>query len=299
MVRLLSLMAVLAVAAVSFADDSVVQKLQDISVTIRAGSSQGSGILFTRKVENETVTFVWTAGHVIDGLRKTRTVIDQKTGTSRIVVEFDDADIVKEFTENGRRVGEVKMAASVVKYSDANRGEDLALLMVRKKSYVPDSVSVKFYLEQGIPAIGTDLYHVGSLLGQVGSNSLTTGVVSQHGRVLNFGASDVIFDQTTVTAFPGSSGGGVYLKSDGRCVGMLVRGAGEQFNFIVPVRRLTAWAKKTQIEWAVDPSVPLPSLADIGKIRAEDSGVDFTEKGEATKEVKVDGKPVRFLIQRD
>lgn len=298
MVRLLSLMAVLAMATVSFAEDSVVQKLQDVSVTIRAGNSQGSGILFTRKIDSETVTFVWTAGHVVDGLRKTRTVIDQKTGTSRIVVEFDDADIVKEFTENGRRVGEVKMAASVVKYSDSESGEDLALLMVRKKNYVPDSVSVKFYLDKDIPAIGTELYHVGSLRGQVGANSLTTGVVSQHGRVLNFGASDVIFDQTTVTAFPGSSGGGVYLKSDGRCVGMLVRGAGEQFNFIVPVRRLAAWAKKTHIEWAVDPSVPVPSLADIGKIKAEDSGVDFTEKGES-KEVKADGKAVHLLIQRD
>lgn len=209
MVRSMSLLVVLAVAAIGFADEKVVQSLQDVSVTIRAGSSQGSGSLFTRKVDGDTVTFVWTAGHVVDGLRKTRTVIDPKSGTPRIVIEFDDAHIVKEFTESGRRVGEVKMSARIVKYSDADSGEDLALLMVRKKNYTPDNVSVKFYLDKDIPAIGTDLYHVGSLLGQVGSNSLTTGVVSQHGRVLNFGASDVIFDQTTVTAFPGSSGGGV------------------------------------------------------------------------------------------
>ena len=39
-----------------------------------------------------------------------------------------------------------------------------------------------------------------------------------------------IFDQTTCVAFPGSSGGGVFLKRDDpRYVGMLVRGAGEGF----------------------------------------------------------------------
>ncbi|HAT67623.1 MAG TPA: hypothetical protein DCS66_24005, partial [Flavobacteriaceae bacterium] len=59
----------------------------------------------------------------------------------------------------------------------------------------------------------TELYHVGSLLGQTGSNSMTRGIVSQVGRVLNLGSGDgTVFDQTTVTAFPGSSGGGVFLS---------------------------------------------------------------------------------------
>lgn len=78
---------------------------------------------------------------------------------------------------------------------------------------------------------------------------------------------------------------------------MLVRGSGEQFNFIVPIRRLAGWVKKTKIEWAVDPSIPLPSLEDIAKIKVEDSGVESTEKGESTKEVK--DSEVRFLIKKD
>jgi hypothetical protein len=254
----------------------IVQNLQDISVTIRAGNAQGSGTLFTRQLESgDTITFVWTAAHVVDHLRKTRSVIDPETGTARMVVEFQDAEVVREFIEDGRRIGEMKFDARVIRYSDADKGEDLALLMIRRKNYVGPNITVRFYLDKDIPPIGTELYHVGSLLGQVGSNSLTTGVVSQIGRVLDLGANGVTFDQTTVTAFPGSSGGGVFLKSDGRYVGMLVRGAGEQFNFIVPIRRLVDWATRTNIKWAVDPSVPLPSLEEIYSLKIEDTGVSF------------------------
>jgi hypothetical protein len=298
MKRVLSLLAVLttalvlAVAPVSAQNpgataptaNAAVQTLQDISVTIRSGNSQGSGTLFTRMAnEKDTITFVWTAAHVVDNLRKTRSVIDPETGTPRLVVEFEDAEIVREFTEDGRRIGEMKFDARVIKYSDAEQGEDLALLMVRRRNYVGPDVTATFYLDKDIPPIGTELYHVGSLLGQVGSNSLTTGVVSQVGRVLNLGANGVIFDQTTVTAFPGSSGGGVFLKNDGRYIGMLVRGAGEQFNFIVPARRLNGWAEKVNVKWAIDPSVALPSIDEILKIKVEDTGVQFKSDKAAAK----------------
>lgn len=274
----------------------IVQNLQDISVTIRSGNSQGSGTLFTRKLDNgDTVTFVWTAAHVVDNLRKMRSVIDPESGTPRLVVEFQDAEVVREFTEDGRRIGEMKFDARVVRYSDAEKGEDLALLMIRRKNYVGENITAKFYLDKDIPPIGTELYHVGSLLGQIGSNSLTTGVVSQVGRVLDLGANGVIFDQTTVTAFPGSSGGGVYLKGDGRYVGMLVRGAGEQFNFIVPARRLTGWAEKANIKWAVDHSVALPSLDEIAKIKAEDTGVSFKNNA-AAKPAHADEEAYGFLL---
>jgi hypothetical protein len=263
---------------------AIIQKLQDVSVTIRSdsgfSSGQGSGTLFTRKLENgDTVTFVWTAAHVVDNLRKTRSIIDPDTGTPRILIEFDDASIVKEYNEGGRRVGESKYIAKLLRYSDADKGEDLALLLVRKKNYVGEDTTVKFYLDESIPPIGTELFHVGSLLGQVGSNSLTTGIVSQHGRVLP--GLPAVFDQTTATAFPGSSGGGVFLKADGRQMGMLVRGAGEQFNFIVPARRLVGWARKAKVEWAVDHSVALPAFEELEKMKVEDTGVTFAKAAAA------------------
>ena len=273
---------------------NIADYLQSISVTIKAkkgfSESQGSGVIVTRElrktkgsVEKTKVNFIWTAAHVVRGLRNVRTVIDPLTGTSRKVVEFKDAQLVQELTQNGRKVGEVKMEARVLKYSDATDGEDLALLIVRKTGFV--DVSAQFYLEDKLIPIGTSLFHVGSLLGQVGANSMTQGIMSQQGRVLQIGNGEgVVFDQTTVTAFPGSSGGGVFLsglgndnlKSEqGKYIGMLVRGSGEGFNFIVPIRRMKRWAERVNIQWALDPAVQTPLLDELMAEKIEDSGVDF------------------------
>jgi S1-C subfamily serine protease len=248
--------------------ENVIPSLQEASVTIRAGGAQGSGVLFTRGDR----TFVWTAAHVIDGQRNVRKVI--VNGVTKSVIEFSDVSIVQEFRQKGRRIGESKMDCRVVKYSDAEQGEDLALLEVRKRNF--SDATVVFY-DGEIPALGTKLLHVGSLLGQFGSNSLTTGVYSQTGRVLDLNAGGVVFDQTTVTAFPGSSGGGVFLEDNGQYVGMLVRGAGEQFNLIVPVRRIRAWARVSNVEWAISLDVPVPSDEDFAKIPVEDSGAESIE----------------------
>lgn len=272
-VELLVAMAVVSVVGVyAVAHDQALPKdvpayMQDISVTIRAGFSEGSGVAISRGDQ----TFVWTAGHVVDGLRKTRKVTDPKTGTPRTIIEFGDAKIVKTLVEGGRTVGRLEMDAEVIRYSDADHGHDLAILRVRKKGFI--KVSAVFYDESKPPKLGTQLFHVGSLLGQVGSNSMTSGIVSQHGRLIG----KVIFDQTTVTAFPGSSGGGVYL-TDGQYVGMLVRGAGEGFNLIVPVRRMRTWAKKAGVLWALDPRVKVPTDEEMKKIPVEDLGVSFGGK---------------------
>jgi S1-C subfamily serine protease len=237
--------------------------MQDISVTIRAGFSEGSGVAFARGEQ----TFVWTAGHVVDGLRRTRKVTDPKTGTPRTIVYFKDAKVIKTYFEDGRSVGHAEMYAEVIRYSDYTHGEDLALLRVRKKNFIKGRA---VFFEGKPPKLGTRLLHVGSLLGQFGANSMTDGIMSQHGRLIG----EKIFDQTTVTAFPGSSGGMVCLE-DGRYVGMLVRGAGEGFNLIVPVRRMRAWAKRAKVEWAIDPCIPVPSKAELKKLPIEDIGVDF------------------------
>lgn len=258
--------------AFSKADD-LTDKLQSISVTVKSNSGSGSGTLFVRKTDRGDIAFCWSAAHVVRGLRSLEDVVDTSTGTTKKVVRFADAEIVQELTEDGRRIGEIKMDAEIIRYSDSETGHDLVLLRVRKKNFVPLSQSAVFYLDDKIPSAGTELYHVGSLLGQVGANSLTTGIVSQVGRVLKLGNAGVTFDQTTCAAFPGSSGGGVYLKSDGRYVAMIVRGAGETFNLTVPVRRMREWARSARVEFAIDPSIPVPSEDELKKIPVEDSGL--------------------------
>ncbi len=268
----LTLIALAAAPAVA----SVPDDLQSVSVTIKAGNAQGSGNLVTRKIGDDTITFVWTAAHVVDGLRTTRTVITP-AGASKVLVEYRDAEIVQERQQNGRRVGEVKYDCKIIKVSDADYGEDLALLMVRCKNAYPLSANTKFHLEADyIPPIGVELAHCGSLLGQFGANSYTTGVLSQTGRTLPMkGANVKVFDQVTAVAFPGSSGGGMYLKADGVYIGMLTQGVMklQGFNFIVPVRRIHEWAKASKIEWAIDPKAEMPTLKEIDAMPVEDAGI--------------------------
>lgn len=256
----------------AFAQNDVAQHLQDVSVTIKSANSEGSGVLITRELsltndskEKVKVNFVVTCGHVVANLKSTRMTVEN--GKPKTVVEFRDAQIVKELVEKGRKVGELKMDAKVILYSDADNGEDLALLMVRKLNFV--DANAEFELSGEPVKIGTQLFHVGSLLGQGGANSMTTGIMSQVGRVLNLGNGEgVVFDQTTTTAFPGSSGGGVFL-TNGKYIGMLVRGAGETFNLTVPARRMMTWTKDRKAEWILDPTKPTPSLKDVQKIDPE------------------------------
>lgn len=259
--------AILMLVSTSLFANDLTDKLQNSSVTVKAGNAQGSGVLVTRTIEGTDYTFVLTAGHVVAGLKQTRTV--NKDGKELKVVDFDDVGIVQEFQQDGRRVGETSVMCRVLRYSDAELGEDLAIMQVRKTGYT--KATTEFYLDEKIPDIGTELYHVGSLKGQFGANSLTTGIISQTGRVFNLaGGAGVIFDQTTATAFPGSSGGGMYRKVDGLHLGVLVRGSGEGFNFIVPARRLNGWCKAVNAEWLVNPKAKLPTKEELSKMAASD-----------------------------
>ena len=265
---------------------SVADHLQNVSVTIRAegewNAGEGSGVIFTRKdKDGNLVNLVWTAAHVIDNLRKERKILI--SGTSKTIVEFKDPMVVKEIRQSGRTVGRLQMDAEVLKYSDSEDGHDLALLRIRKYNFVTDTV--EFYLDDKIPELGTDLLHVGSLLGQMGANSMTDGIYSQHGRILKH-LNKHVFDQTTCVAFPGSSGGGVFLKHDGntRYIGMLVRGAGEGFNLIVPVRRMADYCKKHKIMWALDKNVKMPSDDELKKIPIEHTPKEKKEVENAEKE---------------
>jgi len=264
------------IAAQTTRPGNVAERLQSLSVTVRAESgysaTQGSGIIVTRVVKdgnrNLAINFVCTAGHVVEGLRKVEEVIDTATGTKRSVVTYKVASIVKEDRYEGSHVGEWKYRAKVI---HCDKEEDLAVLRILRPELV--SGSAVFYLAKSIPSVGTDLYHVGSPGGQeVGAHSTTPGIVAQVGRTLD----GKTYDQTTVAALPGSSGGGVFMR-DGRCIGLLTLGlrGTDNFNYIVPVRRILAWAEATRLSWVFDPSVPVPTQEEIDKLPVEGGGRKF------------------------
>lgn len=281
-----------ATSALAGPQEDVAARLDKQAVTLKAGFAQGSGVVITRKIDGQMVHFVWSAAHVVDGLRRERTVIDPKTGTKRIIVEFKKVSLLRFLKQDGQKVGQVEMDAKVIRYSDADNGHDLVLLRVTQKNNAEFSkLNTLFYLDKKIPAIGMDLMHCGSLLGADGANSITAGLLSAIARDIGLG---VVFDQTSCPAFPGSSGGGVYIKKDGRYMGMLVRGAGETFNLVVPVRRMIKWSKAANVYWALDPSAKMPTEAELAKLPIEDIGVPT---GAAKGDPKTIEKQYPFMIR--
>lgn len=251
---LLPLLLLCAMATVAFANpvDPIYEKLQGPSVLVNVGDGCGTGVIVTRQVGEVTRSWVWTAGHVVQGLR-------QKDGT------FKNPLIIHEAREKGKLTGKQEVEARVVAYSDPDVGEDLALLEVLENNFRPIDVGASFYLSGDILPVGTELIHVGCTLGLY--NSVSTGIVSQTDRdLLKTGR---MFDQTTCMCYPGSSGGGIYLR-DGRYMGMLVRGAGAGINFVVPMRRIIPWAEKMGITWALDPSTPVPSIEERASLPLTD-----------------------------
>jgi S1-C subfamily serine protease len=252
---LVMLMSLAAPAEAQTTKPSIPQRLIDVSVLVKVSknsiaSGSGSGTLVVRQIDGKPACFLLTAAHVAEDLR------DAKTG------RFNDALIVADVLENGRRVGARTSDARVIRY-DAE--EDLAVLRVRDSRFVGEGARFVPESEQMIE-LGTGLYHVGSYRGEVGANSFATGVVAYVGRVYE----GKVFDQTDATIHPGSSGGGIFLK-DGRYIGMLLRGwsDGDNFNFYAPIRRIREWARDAGVEWLIDETVKPPSEAELKKMPIE------------------------------
>jgi len=196
------------------------------SVTVTASNASGSGVIFI----HEAATYVLTAGHVVEGLRSVQTYLDAGAEKKREV--WRDASVVQIITEAGRQVGKLELNAEVVAYDEK---EDLAILRVRRSGYF--TRSAVFGTPQTPAGPGDPVLHCGSRSGEMGANSLSGGIVSAVGRLIE----ERVFDQTDAPASPGSSGGGVFARETGEYLGMVTRGAGETFVLLIPMRRISTW----------------------------------------------------------
>jgi len=236
--------------------EKVLSKLLATAVTVKGPGGTGSGTIILRG----EVAFVLTAGHVVAECRQ-----EEDAGEGKKVVTFADAKIyqIEKDEETGRRVGEVTRDCEVIRYSSAEHGQDLAVLRVRKKGVF--KVGGVFYTDKKLPVLGSKLWHVGSPFGDFGASSVIPGSYSQHGRVL----FDTMYDQISCNAFPGSSGG-MITTEDGRYLGMVLRGAPGGFILIRPVREIERWARKTGMEFLLDPKLEVPSDDELKKKPIED-----------------------------
>lgn len=256
------------VVAMAVEPSEVPSYLQKNCVTVIAsnqsgGGSSGSGCIVVRKFGDREIAFIWTAYHVIDNLREVKPVLSG--GQDVKVVGYRDAEIVQELISGGTTVGETRLYCKVLATSLKN---DVALLQIRQEGFYHGGV--EFVLDKSVTPVATELYHCGSPAGkELGHNSVTTGILAANGRLFD----GLTYDQTTVSALGGSSGGIVARKSDGKYVGMLtlgLRGA-DTFNYIVPARRIVQWCDENKLRWAVDPTAELPKYEDLAKIPVEDT----------------------------
>ena len=75
---------------------------------------------------------------------------------------------------------------------------------------------------------------------------------------------------------------------------MLVRGAGEGFNLIVPVRRMVEYAEKHKIMWALDRNAAMPTEDELRKLPIEHAP---KESKEDTAEEKAAKKVFPFMLR--
>ncbi len=190
--------------------------------------------------------------------------------------------------------------AFVVRYDSEH---DLALLLVHQKGY--GATSVKF--SSGVPKEGDGLWHVGNMRGRPGDGSVSEGVVAGIGRLRKgFKPSDTrgkhVFDQYSIIAHKGSSGGGVFSKDTGECVGLCSQfltadddGFSHGSLLAVPARRIREYAKSAKVEYAVDDTIKSPSREEIKASTVTTSEVklpaDWPTKKEAKPEKKDDVTP--------
>lgn len=223
----------------------IAKRLSQVSVTVLAPQGMGSGILLTRHTKDgKKLHLVLTAAHVVQHCRTFVPVLENDKPSSKATFSTVNVSIV--VRRDGRVVRQMAYPAEIVQYSNAETGRDLAILKLIDPEF-PD-IDTEFAL--GLPDVGSDLYHVGSMFGL--SDSFTCGVVSQVGRIV-MGKN---FDQVAMTIYPGSSGGGVF-NAEARCVGIAVLLRAPGLGFIVPAREVHAWSIKAGCRWLTDPTVKI------------------------------------------
>lgn len=268
--RLSSLMLVLVLffgSACRSADVKTITLNDNISasVLVDTDSGAGSGVVF----KNGGYTFVWTDAHVVSELRSITAMADPNTGETVTNVSYKDVWVQKDIVEDGRKVGEERMLAKIIRYGGAN---DIALLRLYKSDWNVKGVTFDF----SIPPVGDDLVHVGCFKGKSGTHSVARGTVAAVGRLRSgYTHSDtnypVVYDQYSGVAHHGSSGGGLFRPS-GKCAGLITEYLDTDYDkktklhvmsygslCYTPSRRLRSWAKRMKCEWAVDHSVKVKS----------------------------------------
>lgn len=255
----LTLICIPLLLTIALSNPPAVNFMTDASVMIQSGEHIGSGVAF----KNAKTTFVWTDAHVVKNSQTIKKLINLATGEMGLSIGYADVEAIKVKTQEGRKIGEDRRFARIIRYS---RREDIALLRVYEDSWL--SSSTVFSQRKFVPQAGSDIWHIGSPTGPRGINSIFSGTLSFVGRLRNEYADDDfsgrIYDQADVSAIGGCSGGGIYLKSNGQCIGLMTeflhdKNKSPGMMCFTPTRRLWEFSERNKCLWAMDTTVEVPN----------------------------------------
>ena len=235
---------------------TIPEYLQSISVKIDIPEGTGSGVVFTRTDATGTnkISFIWTAGHLFHQKNNMFDIFFLGLISTNEAV-IDHAEISQLISVDGMAApAGSNILARLIKCSKTN---DLALLQLEKPFF--NTNTAIFDLSSRIPRTGERVFSVSAPMGSDGTFS--EGVYSFIGKK-KWGK---VFDQTTCVVYPGSSGGGFFL-TNGICIGLAIAYQAPTINYIIPMRRIQEWAKYENLEWALDPTLPIPTEKEIKAI---------------------------------
>jgi serine protease Do len=217
------------------------------SIDAVAASAEGSGVAAASATQLTDVSTI--AANVVDSVVTVNVAIDVRgpgelTGSgSGIIVDGDgtvvtNAHVVDGVTSVSATLTDGSTVAASVAGIDTTH--DLAVLTIEATGLLPVTFGTTDGLEVGDPVIA-----VGNPLGLEGGPSVTTGVVSALGRVLEdsvLSLNDII--QTDAAITEGSSGGAL-LDGEGRLIGVTtavgVSSVGvEGIGFAIPVETVSS-----------------------------------------------------------
>ncbi len=267
------LVAAMTGAVVGWLQTKNLQDHLDASAMVEVSDGSSGSCVYFR---NGSTVFAWTDAHVVEGAEHITRGVDPHTGLERPYVNYDEVRLKKDSYSDGRKSGESSHSAKIIRYSKTH---DLALLLLNDPSGVKQGVRFARWL----PSEGRAIWHVGSMHGSMGENSVSEGCIAKVGRLrLSYRPDDfkgIIYDQVSLHSHKGCSGGGVFDKRTGDCLGLITEfmdydrtyGLSYGAMFISPARRIREFAKRYSCEYAVDDSVGVPSQEQLlaGPIRVE------------------------------
>jgi len=259
-VRALALLLLLVVSSVSWSQDRIAAPLE-ASVTVHAEKGHGSGVAF----KNGEYTFVWTDAHVVDKNQTVKVFLDLETSRPKVSVTYKDVWFSQAVVQDGEKVGEEWRRGKIIRYSQR---EDIALCVVVTKNWLKNGT--KFLPPKAVPKVGQDIWHIGSPVDARGAQSVLGGTLSFTGRVRkDYGHVDqdvegYIYDQLNLTVVGGCSGGGVFSKETGECIGLVTEflktsSTTPGMCCMTPTRRLWQFAERNECLWAMDSKAPVPA----------------------------------------